>query len=96
LDAGARLTDYYVYPDGAARMIQAVQKKHEEQGDYNAIRDGDDFAAALTRDLRAVSHDQHLFVVYNPFISPGQSESSAGPHPLKASPSNADLPELLF
>jgi retinol-binding protein 3 len=77
---GSRLTDYYVYPDGAAQMIQAVQK-HEKQGDYNSITDGEDFAAALTRDLRAVSHDQHLLVMYNPFISPDQPGSSAGPHP---------------
>jgi hypothetical protein len=84
-DIASRLTDYYVYPDGAAKMIQAVQK-HEQQGDYNAITDGEDFAEALTRDLRAVSHDQHLFVAYNPFLSPNQPESSAGPHP----PSPAD------
>jgi hypothetical protein len=76
----SRLTDYYVYPDGAAKMIQAVQQ-HLQQGDYNAITDGDDFAAALTRDLRAVSHDEHLFVGYNPFLSPNEPGPSAGPHP---------------
>ena len=79
-----RLTEYYVYPDVAAKMIQAM-RNHQRHGDYNSIVDGNQFADALTHDLRAVSHDRHLFVIYNPFTVPGQSGSS-GPHP----PSPAD------
>jgi len=71
----ARLTDYYVYPDVAAKMIAAVQE-HEKKGDYNSITDGNEFADALMHDLRAVSHDQHLFVGYNAFTVP----ETPGPH----------------
>jgi C-terminal processing protease CtpA/Prc len=39
--------------------------------------DGDDFAEALTRDLRAISSDRHLVVRYQPFTSPKQSDSSS-------------------
>lgn len=46
----ARLTDFYIYPDGAKQMIQAVQE-HEKRGDYDAMKDGNEFADALTRDL---------------------------------------------
>ena len=60
-------------------MIEAVNE-HQKKGDYNSITDGNDFAEALTRDLRAVSHDQHLFVAYNPFTLPDQADSSSGPH----------------
>jgi hypothetical protein len=80
-----RLTEYYVYPDVAAKMIQAI-RDHDTHGDYNSMVDGNEFADALSRDLKAVSHDKHLFVDYNPFIFPGQSGSSSEPHP----PSAAD------
>jgi hypothetical protein len=74
----ARLTDYYVYPDVAAKMIEAVQQ-HAKHGDYNAITDGNEFAEALSKDLREVSHDKHLFVDYTPSKSPPEKEDH-GPH----------------
>jgi retinol-binding protein 3 len=74
----SRLTDYYVYPDVAAKMIQSI-RDHQEHGDYNSITDGSDFADVLTRDLRAVSHDLHLFVAYSPFTTAEHSGSSSGP-----------------
>src|SRR5262249_25548193 len=80
-----RLTEYYVYPDVAEKMIQAMLD-HQKHGDYNSIVDGNEFADALSRDLKAVSHDQHLFVGYGPFILPDQSGSSSEPRP----PSPAD------
>ena len=72
---GVLLTDYYVYPDVAAKMIERVQER-AAHGDYNSITDGNDFAAALARDLRAVSDDKHLFVTYKPFTSPRQPDSA--------------------
>lgn len=74
----SKLTEYYVYPDVAAKMVEAVHE-HQKQGDYSSITDGNEFADALSRDLRAVSHDKHLFVAYNPFTLPEQSGPSAGP-----------------
>jgi len=38
-----KLTEYYVYPDVAAKMIEAVQE-HQKKGDYNSITDGNEFA----------------------------------------------------
>jgi len=75
----SKLTEYYVYPDVAAKMVEAIQD-HQKKGGYNSIMDGNDFADALSRDLLAVSHDKHLGVRYNPFTSPGQSGPSSGPH----------------
>jgi hypothetical protein len=80
-----QLTEYYVNPDVAAKMIQAM-RDHQKHGDYNSIVDGNEFADALTRDLRNVSHDQHLFIRYNPFTLPDQPGSSSEPRP----PSPAD------
>jgi hypothetical protein len=73
-----RLTEYYVYPDVATEMIQAV-RDHQKHGDYSSIVDGNEFADALSRDLKAVSHDRHLFVAYDPFIFPGRLGSSFEP-----------------
>lgn len=79
LDAAARqrvidavvkdLNEYYVYPDLAQKMAQAVLER-DKSGAYNAISDGDAFAGTLTSDLRAVSHDKHLGVQFSPFKLP--------------------------
>ena len=68
-----------MYPDVAAKMIQAIQE-HNKHGDYDSLTDGNEFADALTRDLQAVSHDKHLGVRYDPFTSPEHSGASSGPH----------------
>ena len=75
----SKLTEYYVYPDVAEKMVQAIQD-HQKQGDYSSMTDGNDFADALSRDLGAVSHDRHLFVNYNPYTLPEQAGASSGPH----------------
>lgn len=74
-----QLTDYYVYPDVAAKMVEAI-RDHQKHGDYKSMVEGDEFADALTRDLRAVSHDRHLFVGYDPYILPADAGPSKGPH----------------
>jgi Peptidase family S41/N-terminal domain of Peptidase_S41 in eukaryotic IRBP len=76
---GKQLTDHYIYPDVAAKMIQAIHE-HQEHGDYNSMTDGNDFADALRQDLRAVSHDQHLFVGYDPYVMREPPGSAPGPH----------------
>lgn len=79
------LTEYYVYPDVAAKMIQAI-RDHQKHGNYNSIVDGNEFADALSRDLRDVSQDKHLFVGYDPYILPTKS----GPADEPRQPSPAD------
>jgi hypothetical protein len=49
---------------------------HETKGDYDAISDGDAFAARLTKDLQEVSHDKHLRVDFSPFKMPPRTEPS--------------------
>jgi hypothetical protein len=79
LDAAARqrvldgiatnLKDYYVYPDTAQKMEDAI-RAHQKSGDYDKIVDGDAFAAQLTTDLLDVSHDKHLRVNFSPVKLP--------------------------
>jgi hypothetical protein len=67
------LNEYYVEPALAQQMADAL-KMHENKGDYDAISDGDAFAARLTKDLQDVSHDKHLRVDFSPFKIPPRRE----------------------
>jgi hypothetical protein len=70
----AALTEFYV--DGAvAQQMADALKAHEAKGDYDAITDGDDFAARLMEDARAVSKDKHLRVDFSPFKMPPREPS---------------------
>ena len=63
------LTDFYVDPDLAKKMSDAIQL-HAKSGDYEKLSDSYEFADKLTSDLRDVSHDKHLRVDFNPFKMP--------------------------
>lgn len=90
LDAAARqrvidsiaalLKEYYIYPEGAQKMTDAVQA-HLKAGDYNKIVDGDALASQLTTDLQAVSHDKHLHVNFSPVKIPPDHEGHDEPTP---------------
>lgn len=69
----SELKEYYVEPALAQQMADAL-KMHENKGDYDAISDGDAFAARLTKDLQDVSHDKHLRVDFSPFKIPPRRE----------------------
>jgi hypothetical protein len=57
------LQAHYVIPDVANRMIAAL-RDHLAHGDYDKITSGEEFAATVTKDLRDVSHDLHLRVMF--------------------------------
>ncbi len=73
----ANLKEYYVYPETAAKMEQAL-REHQKKADYDSVTSGDKFAMMLTDHLREVSHDRHLGVQYSPAVLP-QGEPGAGP-----------------
>jgi Peptidase family S41/N-terminal domain of Peptidase_S41 in eukaryotic IRBP len=60
----ANLKQHYIDPKVAQKIAEALQA-HDQSGDDNAATDGAAFAALLTRQLRDVSHDMHLAVVYS-------------------------------
>jgi hypothetical protein len=74
MDAGERrrvidavtsnLKEHYVDKEVAQKMAEALLA-HEKNGDDNAIVEGGGFAELLTRQIREVSHDLHLEVVYS-------------------------------
>jgi len=73
----ANLNDYYVFPETAKKMEEAV-REHQKHGDYDSMTDGITFADRLTTDLRAVSRDKHLMVNFSPARIP---DTPPGPNP---------------
>jgi hypothetical protein len=58
------LIKHYVDPEVARKMADALLA-HEKNGDDDNVTEGGAFAALLTTQLRDVSHDMHLEVVYS-------------------------------
>ena len=53
------------------KWIDAL-REHQKRGDYDAVTDGEIFAATLTNQLQDVSHDKHLRVNYSPVKLPAE------------------------
>jgi hypothetical protein len=58
------LNEYYVYPDVAKKMEEAIRAR-QKRGEYDSVVDGETFARMLTEHLRDVSHDRHLGVNFS-------------------------------
>jgi retinol-binding protein 3 len=67
--AVASLNEFYVFAETAKKMEEALRAR-EKQGAYDAVEDGEKFAAMLTEDLQGVSHDKHLRVNFVPMVLP--------------------------
>lgn len=71
----SNLAEFYI-DAGLAKQMQEALQAHQKAGEYDSITDGDAFAAKLTKDLRAVSHDKHLGVNFSPFKMPARGAPS--------------------
>jgi Peptidase family S41 len=60
----ANLMQHYIYSDVALKTTD-VLLAHEKNGDDDTVTVGGAFADLLTRQIRDVSHDMHLEVVYS-------------------------------
>ena len=69
LGIAANLKEHYFDLATAKRATEELQKT-ESSGGFNAITDIRDFAAALTRQLREVSQDLHIELVYSDRLLP--------------------------
>ncbi len=69
--AVANLKQHYVYQDVAQKIADALLA-HEKRGNDDAISDGGAFADLLTKQMRDISHDAHLVLVYSPATLPQQ------------------------
>ena len=60
----ANLKQHYAYPAVAQKTANALLA-HEKRGDYRSTSDGGAFADLLTKQMRDMSQDRHLIVVYS-------------------------------
>ena len=58
------LDENYVYPDVAKKMSDSIRDR-QHRNDYDSFSSAQKFAEKLTNDLRDVSHDKHLRVMYS-------------------------------
>jgi len=73
----ANLQEHYPYRDVAQKTAAALEA-HERNDDDDAATDGRAFAGLLTQQIRDVSHDMHVEVVYSETPLP---DRPAGPSP---------------
>jgi hypothetical protein len=66
----AVLNETYVFPEVARKMEAALRQKLKA-GAYDKLTHSAEFAEALTHDLREVSKDKHLSILYAPTAPPG-------------------------
>ena len=85
----------YVFPDVGKKMAQAVRDR-EAKKEYDAITDGAEFAATLTRHLRDVCKDKHLGVRYSPEPLPTSRGTGPSADDLKRAREGAALRNFGF
>jgi retinol-binding protein 3 len=76
-DITAALNEVYVFPETAKKMEELVRRQLKS-GAYDRLGTMDAFTQKLTEDLRSVSHDLHLGVVWDPEPPAGET---GGPTP---------------
>jgi retinol-binding protein 3 len=74
----ARLNEAYVFEEVAAEMERAIRER-VARGEYDAITSASELAHKLTDDLRAVSGDKHLRILYFEDGVPQQADGAPTP-----------------
>lgn len=72
--AAANLKEHYIDPVVAQEMAEALVQ-HEKNGDDDTATDGRGFAELLSRQMREVSHDRHLEVLFSEAPLPEQGRA---------------------
>lgn len=65
----ARLNQHYVFPE-KAKAIESLLRERQKLGAYDAMSDGEKFAAQLEADIKSVAHDLHMWVGFSPQVLP--------------------------
>lgn len=76
----AQLLDYYTFPEVAEAMASDVRAR-QAAGEYRGLAEGPEIAERLTRDLYAISGDDHIQVRYSEQEIPEQPDEQSGEVP---------------
>ncbi|HXI31933.1 MAG TPA: S41 family peptidase [Vicinamibacterales bacterium] len=91
----AALTEFYVFPDVAARMTDAIAQRRQRH-EYDAITSARELAQTLTTHLTEVSHDRHLRVNYSASVLPPFPYPPPPPSPEQIDRQRAALKQINF
>ena len=80
---GDTLRADYIFPDVADRVAKALKAK-DAKGGYATATDAEAFSEILSKDLRALGHDDHFRVGYAPGYTPHPTTLSDAPMPKEA------------
>ncbi len=61
----AELKQHYVFPE-TAKQIETLLRKRQQDGRYDGLSNGVQFASQLTADMASVAHDVHMKVRFSP------------------------------
>jgi hypothetical protein len=89
------LTDFYVFPEMAARMVEAIRER-QRRNEYESITSARQLGEALTAHLREVSHDKHLAVNYSASVLPPFSFPPPAPSPEQIDRQRAAVSQINF
>ena len=89
----AKLDEYYVFPEVAAKMAASVRAKNRTGG-YDDVVAGPLLAEMLTQDFQAVSRDRHLRVNFSAARIPVRPTNMAGPDSAERARMRATLEEM--
>jgi hypothetical protein len=64
-----RLNQHYVFP-GKAKEMETLLRRRQKDGVYDAMTNGQKFAAQLEADITGIVHDLHLGVEFSPQVLP--------------------------
>jgi retinol-binding protein 3 len=78
-DALKALDTAYIFPDVAAKMDRDIRARMS-RGEFDSLDNAPEFAKALTADLRSVSHDKHIVVVWSEQPVPERTAVTPSPH----------------
>lgn len=71
----AKLNEIYVFPETAKKMEQAIRAR-ETKGEYSSITSAKQLSDKLVADLRDVSHDKHIFMIYDEAGAPPDQDDA--------------------
>lgn len=74
------LKQYSIYPGLAGKMADTVLS-HAKSGEYDRVTDGQTLPDLLTQELKDVSHDAYLRIVYSSAKRPPYRPVTPGPPP---------------
>lgn len=85
----AELKQSYVFP-ALGKKLEVALRRHQQQGDYNAITSAEKFSSTVNEQIQAITQDKHLRLFYSAEPMPAQ-EANREPSAAQRAEELADM-----